>query len=76
LNERSVRQENAADEMTIVKVFQPEELDIAAAVEAIYRLLLEPSPEPPGGECTHLRRALERSEVAATRGPVDLLSER
>ncbi len=26
--------------MTILKVFKPEELDIAAAVEAIYRLLL------------------------------------
>ena len=34
-------------DMTILKVFKPEELDIAAAVDAIYHLLLEPSPEPP-----------------------------
>jgi hypothetical protein len=58
--------------MTISKVFKPEELDIAAAVEAIYGLLLV----PPGSECTHLRRAVEASKVVPTRGPVDLLSER
>jgi len=37
---------SAADLMTISKVFKPEELDIAAAVEAIYRLLPESSPAP------------------------------
>ena len=64
-------------DIRIVKVFKPEELDIDAAVEAIYRLLLQPSPEPPGGACTDLRRPVEASEVGPTRaGPVDLLSER
>jgi hypothetical protein len=58
--------------MTISKVFKPEELDIAAAVQAIYGLLLE----PPDSECTRLRRAVEASKVVPTRGPVDLLSER
>ena len=58
--------------MTISKVFKPEELDIAAAVEAIYGLLLE----LPGSECTHVWRAVEASKVAPTRSPVDLLSER
>lgn len=62
--------------MTISKVFKPEELDIAAAVEAIYRLLLVTGPDQLRSECTHLRRAVEASEVGPARGPVDLLSER
>ena len=62
--------------MTISKVFKPEELDIAAAVEAIYGLLLVTGPDQPGSECTHLRRAVEASKVGPARGPVDLLSER
>jgi hypothetical protein len=65
-----------SDDMTILRVFQPEELDIAAAVEAIYRLLLAPSPEPSDGESTHVRRPVEASDVGPTRDPVGLLSER
>jgi hypothetical protein len=62
--------------VTITKIFKPEELDMAAAVEALYRLLHEPSVVQPIDAHPSFKRQVAADAAAPTPGLSKLLSRR
>ena len=62
-------------DVTITKIFQPEELDMAAAVEALYMLLREPSVVQPIDAHPSFQRQVGSDAAAPTPGSSQLLSK-
>jgi hypothetical protein len=58
--------------VTITKIFKPEELDMEAAVEALYRLLSEPSVV----QAIDAHPSFQRQVAAPKPGSSQLLSKR
>ena len=63
-------------DVKITKIFQPEELDMAAAVEALYRLLYEPSVVQAIDAHPSFKRQVAADRVAPKPGSSELLSQR